>query len=167
MSGEHLFSLDDPHFWVLLATVAFALIAFKKGRAPLLSMLDSRTSRIKTNLEEAERLRNEAQEILADAQRKHRDAIQTSQKIIDTARQTSERLAKESAQRLEDSMNRKETQLLDRIKRAETAAVDELRHQAADLATRAAELLLQESMPKRGSKLVDEAIAELPAKLAS
>jgi len=164
---ENIFSFADPHFWVLLATIVFAVIGFAKGKGPLLAMLDSRTARIKNNLEESERLKNEAQEILAEAQRKHRDAIQTSQKIIDAAKQTSDRLAKESVQKLEDSMNRKETQLLERIKRAELSAVEELRHQAADLAARTAEALLQEAMPKRGAKLVDEAIAEIPAKLAS
>lgn len=162
-----VFSFQDPHFWVFLATIAFAVIAWVKGRAPLLAMLDSRSARIRESLEQAERLKNEAQELLADAQRKHRDAIQTSQKIIDSAKQASERLAKESTQKLEDSMNRKESQLLERIKRAEIAAVEELRHQAADLATRTAEALLQDAMGKRGSKLVDEAIDELPQKLAS
>lgn len=162
-----IFTFQDPHFWVLLATIAFAILAYVKGRGPLLAMLDSRTERIRQSLAEAERLKNEAQELLADAQKKHRDAIQTAQKIIDNAKTTAQRLSTESQQKLEDSMNRKESQLLDRIKRAETAAVEELRHQAADLATRTATALLQDAMGKRGGKLVDEAIGEIPAKLAS
>ena len=164
---SEVFSFQDPHFWVLIATVVFAILAYVKGRAPLLAMLDSRSARIRDSLEQAERLKNEAQELLADAQKKHRDAIQTSQKIIDNAKLTSERLAKESTQKLEDSMNRKESQLLERVKRAEVAAIEELRHQAADLATRSAEVLLQETLAKRGGKLVDDAISELPQKLAS
>ena len=162
---EHFGSLNDPHFWVLMATVAFALIAYKKGRAPILSFLDARTVRIKNDLDEAERLKNEAQELLAECQRKHRDAIQTSQKIIDAAKETATRLQSEAEQKLSDSIKRKEAQLLDRIARAEASAVQELRHQAADLAAKSAELLLHDAMGKRGAKLVDEAIGDLPSKL--
>lgn len=162
---EHTGLLQDTHFWVLLATVIFAFIAYKKGRTPLLNMLDSRTARIKTELEEAERLRLEAQDLLAVVQKKHRDALQTSQKIIDSARETAERLQKESQKKLEESLKRKESQLMERISRAEAAAVAELRNQAADLATKAAETLLSEALSRRGSKLVDEAISEIPGKL--
>jgi F-type H+-transporting ATPase subunit b len=161
---EHL--LHDTAFWVAIATVGFALVGFKVGRKPLLDMLDARTAKIRADLEEAERLKNEAQELLADSQKKHRDAIQTSQKIVDAARETSARIQKEAEQKLADSMKRKETQLLERIKRAELAAVEELRHQAADLAAKSAEVLLHDAMGKRGAKLVDEAIGDLSTRAA-
>jgi F-type H+-transporting ATPase subunit b len=157
--------LADSNFWVLMATVIFAIVAYKKGRVPVLAMLDARTAKIKADLEEAERLKNEAQALLTDIQKKHADAVRTSQKIIDNARQTATRLQEEAATKLTDSLKRREEQLLDRIARAETAAVQELRHQAADIAAKSAEILLQDAMSKRGAKLVDEAIAELPGKL--
>ena len=50
----------DTHFWVLISTVVFAVVAYKKGKAPILSMLDGRTARIQSDLEEAARLRREA-----------------------------------------------------------------------------------------------------------
>jgi len=158
--------LHDTGFWVLLSTLGFVLLVFKLGRKPVLGLLDARTAKIRADLEEAERLKNEAQELLADSQKKHRDAIQTSQKIIDTARETSARIQKEAEQKLSDSMKRKETQLLERIKRAELAAVEELRHQAADLAAKSAEVLLHDAMVKRGAKLVDEAIGDLSSRAA-
>ena len=157
--------LQDTHFWVFLASIGFFLALIKFARKPLIDTLDARTAKIKASLEEAERLKNEAQELLADSQRKHRDAIQTSQKIIDTAKETAARIQKDAEQKLSDSLKRKEEQLLERIKRAEAAAVDELRHQAADLAAKSAEILLTEAMAKRGPKLVDEAIGELPNRL--
>ncbi|HYD17360.1 MAG TPA: F0F1 ATP synthase subunit B [Patescibacteria group bacterium] len=162
---EHL--LHDPTFWVAVATIGFALVALKLGRKPLLGMLDARSEKIRADLEEAERLKNEAQELLADSQKKHRDAIQTSQKIIDAARETSARIQKDAEQKLAESMKRREAQLIERIKRAEADAVNELRQQAADLATKTAEILLQEAMPKRGSRLVDEAIEEIPQRLSA
>lgn len=155
----------DTHFWVLLATVLFAIVAFKKGKAPLLAMLDGRTARIKSDLDEAERLKAEAQELLAECQKKHRDALQTSQKIIDTARETALRLQKEAEDKLAESLKRREAQLIERISRAEENAIEELKQQAADIAARAAETLLEEAIAKRGPKLVDEAIAEIPSKL--
>lgn len=162
---EHEGLLQDTHFWVLVASIGFLIVLLKYARKPLLTMLDARTAKIKETLDEAERLKSEAQELLADSQRKHRDAIQTSQKIMDTAKETAQRIQKDAEQKLADSMKRKEAQLLDRIARAEAAAVQELRHQAADLAAKSAEILLQDAMAKRGPKLVDEAISELPAKL--
>ncbi len=162
---EHGGILQDSYFWVLLATVIFVVIAYAKGRKPLIAMLDARTARIKTELEEAEALRIQAQELLADCQKKHRDALQTSQKIIDNAKETAERMQQTAEKKLEESLKRKETQLMDRIARAETAAVTELRNQAADIAARTAEILMAEAITKRGPKMVDEAIADIPAKL--
>jgi F-type H+-transporting ATPase subunit b len=162
---EHVSLLADPHTWVLFSAILFAVLAFKKGKQPLLKLLDSRTARIKAELEEAERLKNEAQELLADYQKKHRDAVQTAQKIIDNAQEAAALIQKDSEQKLEENLTRREGLLLERIARAETAAVQSLRNQAADIAAAAAEKLLAEAMDKRGAKLVDEAIEELPKRL--
>ena len=166
MAHESFLSLSNPETWVCFAAIGFAAVIWKKGRAPMMAFLDARTAKIKAALDEAERLKNEAQDLLADVQRKHRDAIQTSQKIIDAARENAVRLQRESEQKLADSMKRREAQLLERIRRAEASAMQELREQAADIATKSAELLLQEALPKRASKLVDDAIAEIPAQAA-
>lgn len=168
MAVEHSAGLvGDTNFWVLISTAIFALIAYKKGRKPILEMLDSRTARIKRELEEAERLRIEAQDLLSDSQKKHRDAIQTAQKIIDNAQHTAQRLEEEAQSKMEESLKRREEQLLDRISRAEAAAVQELRDQAADIASRAAEILLEDALAKKGGKLVDDAIAEIPKRLSA
>lgn len=156
--------LHDTHFWVLLATIIFVIVAFAKGKEPILAMLDLRSAKIKADLQEAARLRAEAEKLLADMQKQHRDAIQTSQKIIDTAKETAARMTAEADTKGKDSLERRENQLMERIARAEAAAVQELREQAADLAAKAAEILVQESMSKRGPKLVDEAIADITAK---
>ena len=168
MAVEHSAGLlGDTSFWVLMSTAIFAVVAWKKGRGPLLDMLDTRTAKIKAELDEAERLRIEAQDLLSECQKKHRDAIQTAQKIIDNAQQTAKRLEDEAQTKLEDSLKRREEQLLDRITRAEAAAVQELRDQAADIASRAAEILLEDALNKKGGKLVDDAIAEIPKRLSA
>lgn len=162
----HFASLHDTGFWVFLATVGFAFVLWKYARKPLFALLDARTNKIKTELDEAERLKNEAQDLLSESQRKHRDAIQTSQKIIENAKETAVRIQKDAEARITESAKRKEEQLLERISRAEAAAVAELRHQAADIAAKSAELLLNDAMSKRGAKLVDDAIHEIPSRLA-
>jgi F-type H+-transporting ATPase subunit b len=164
-AAQHEGLLADPHTWVLFSAIVFAVIAFKKGRQPLLAVLDKRTARIKAELEEAERLREEAQALLADYQKKHRDAVQTAQTIIDNAKESAAIIQKDSEKKLDESLKRREAQLLERISRAEASAVRELRLKAADIAATAAEKLLADAMAKRGAKLVDEAIEELPKRL--
>ena len=157
--------LHDPHIWVLFSAILFAVVLWKKGRGPVLAMLDGRTAKIQSDLDEAARLKQEAQDLLADYQQKHKEAIITAQKIIEGAQESVALMQKDAEEKLTETLQRREALLLERIKRAEGAAVQELRFQAADIAAKAAESLLADAMGKRGSKLVDEAIEELPARL--
>lgn len=161
---EHHGLFGDTSFWVLLSTLGFAILVYVKGRAPLLNILDSRTARIKHELDEAERLRNQAQDLLAETQRQHRDALQTAQRIIENAKDSADRIQADANRKMDEMQKRREEQLLDRISRAQATAVTELRRQAADLATKAAEQLLRDAMAKNGASLINEAINEIPAK---
>lgn len=161
---EHHGLLGDTHFWVLLSTLGFAVVAYIKGRAPLLSILDARTARIKSELDEAERLRSEAQALLADTQRQHREALQTSQRIIENAQEAAERIQADSTKKMDEAQKRREAHLIERISRAEAAAIGQLRRQAADLAAKAAEQLLRDAMGKNGAALINETINDIPAK---
>lgn len=158
---EHHSLLQDTSFWVLISMIIFIAVVVAKGRGAIIGFLDARTARIKATMIEAERLRLEAQNLLADMQQKHREAIATSQKLIDNAKATAERLQVEAATKLEDAQKRREIQLEERIARAETTVITELRQQAADLAAQSAEILLHDALSKRGSKLVDDTIASL------
>ena len=166
MSTEkHASLLADPHTWILFSAIIFGIIVWKKGKQPILKMLDGRTARIKAELEETTRLLGEAQELLTDYQQKHRNAVQTAQEIINSAKETADLIRQETEQKLTDNLKRREELLLERIANAETAAVQELRQQAADIAATAAEELLTEAMKEHGSKLVNKAIEELPQRL--
>lgn len=162
MAAEHGTSLlQDPHFWVFLATVIFAFVAFQKGKKPLLDLLDKRSSRIRDELEEAERLRSEAHHLLTEYQRKHRDALHTAQQIIENARETASRIRAEAEEALDETLKRRELQLAERIKRAEITAITEIRNQAADIAIGATEKILREQLSHDGGKLVDKAALEV------
>lgn len=158
---------QDPTFWVLLSTIIFAIVAWKKGKAPLLEILDSRTDRIRKELEEAERLRVEAQEVLADYQRKYRDAMKTADEIIENASERAANMEREMMAKMDEDLARKETQLVERIERAEKSAIQEIRFKAAEIATSTVTSILSDEMNKKDSELIDDAIKSLPKKLSA
>lgn len=165
MATEHTSLVADPHVWVLVSAIIFAVVAYKKGRAPLLQMLDARSEKIRCDLDEAARLRSEAEALLEDYKQKHKDAVQTTQRILENAKISAAQMHHEAEEKLTENIRQKEELLLGRIARAELAAVQELRARAADLAIEATEKILLEEMPKRQSQALSKAIDDLPAAL--
>ncbi|MBU6474609.1 MAG: F0F1 ATP synthase subunit B [Alphaproteobacteria bacterium] len=155
----------NAEIWVMFSALLVGAVIWAKGKKPLLAALDSRTARIKADLEEAERLKKEAEQLLADYKKKHADAVETAKKIIENAEETVTLMQKKAEQTLADSLKRHEAMLLERISRAEESAVQDLRHQAADIAAAAAEHMLTGAMRAHGPKLVDAAIKDLPQKM--
>jgi len=158
--------LAKPEFWVAVSFVAFFVVVWKPLRATILGGLDSRAERIRKELDDAQRLREEAQTLLADFQRKQRDALQEADAIIARAKAEAERLQREAAARLEAELGRREVQALQRIALAEQAAAQEVRAAAVDVALAATRRLLEERLDSGAqARLIDEAIRELPGKL--
>ncbi len=158
--------LHDPEFWVLVAfAIAFGGLARKAGPV-IAKALDDRAGKIKAELEEAHRLREEAQRMLADYQRKQRDALKEAEEIIAHARVEAERAAAQAARDLEAALERRKRLALEKIALAESKAIAEVRNTAVDIAISAVrEILAQALDAPRKSKLIDEAIAELPQRL--
>ena len=153
----------DPEFWVAIAfVIAVAGVVWKA--APLVtSTLDGRAAKIKAELEEAQRLREDAQRMLGEYQRKQRDALKEAEQIIALAKSEAERAAAQAARDLEAALQRRQAMALEKIALAEAKATAEVRNTAVDVAVAAARrLLLQELDATRKSKLIDSAIAELP-----
>jgi F-type H+-transporting ATPase subunit b len=159
--------LQSTTFWVVVSTVVFAIVAYKKGRGPILKILDDRTDRIRNELEEAERLRVEAQELLANYQRKYRDAMKTAEEIIDSANERAKQIEKDALENVEAELARKETQLVERIERAEQSAVQEIRNKAADIAVTTITNVLQSEIANKDKDLIDDAIKSIPKKLSA
>lgn len=157
--------LEDPYFWIVLSTIIFVAIIIQKGSPILLNALDNRSKKISDELDQAEKLRVEAQELLAEYQRKHRDAVKMAEGIISQAKDQAKIIQKETQTKMDDSLKRREAQLVERISRAELSAVQEVREQAADIASAAAESLVITALSKTGSKLIDTSITDLPKKL--
>ncbi len=158
--------MREAEFWVLVAFVlAIALLVYKVG-APILAMLDARAAKIKAELDEASRLREEAQSRLAEFQRKQRDAAKEVAGIAALARAEAERAAAQGARDLEAAIERRKRVALEKIALAEAKATAELRNRAVDVAVAALGAMLAHDLDAtRRSTLIDEAIAALPPRL--
>ena len=156
----------EAHFWVNIAFFLVVALAYKPVSRAIAAALDARAAKIKSRLDEAHKLREEAQEMLATYQRKQRDAMKEAEEIIAHAKAEAERLAKQAAKDLEASMKRREQMAMDRIAQAEAQAVREVQNLAVDVAIGAAQKVIGESLSAaQTGALVDNAIKDLPGKL--
>lgn len=155
----------DTHFWVGLAFVAAVAILLKAGYAKIVALLDSRGTAIRNRLESARRIREEAQALLAEYQRKQRDALQESQEIVARAKTEAAKLKAQAAEELAARVAAAERQALERIAAAEEQAKREVRHVAVEVAVAAAARVMEEKLAApQANALIDRAIADLPGK---
>lgn len=158
--------LHNPHTWVYVGLAIFVVLVGPKIWKALSTMLDQRSLKIKADLDEAQKLKDEAQALLAEYQRKQRDAMREADDIIANAKSLASRQIKEAAEKLEQNLARREKASLDKIAQAEAQALAEVRREAVDVATAAAAKLIQSQLDgARGSQLIDQAIAEVGKKL--
>ena len=159
-------ALSGPEFWVAVAFVIVVAGLAWKGAPVITAMLDGRAAKIKDELEEARRLREEAQQMLAEYQRKQRDALKDAEQIVAAARAEAERAAEQAVRDLEAAIERRERLAVEKIALAESKASAEVRNTAVDVAIAALrQLLAKELDAGRRSRLIDDAIAELPRRL--
>jgi F-type H+-transporting ATPase subunit b len=156
----------DPEFWVLLAVVVFAAAVWKPARRAILGGLDDRAARIRGELDEARRLREEAEQLLSQYRLREREAAAEAQAIVTHAREEAERIAAQAARDLEQALARRQGLAEERIAQAEIKALTEIRAVAVDVAVAAArEVIVAELDEQRGAALLDTAIAALPQRL--
>ncbi len=156
----------DAHFWVGIGFALVVAIIYRPVVRGLAAALDARAAKIKARLDEAFRLREDAQEMLATYRRKQRDAMKEAEEIVAHAKAEAERLAEQGARDLEESLKRREKMAMERIAQAEAQAVKEVRDMAVEVAVSAAQQVLTRSISAdQAAALVDGAIKELPRKL--
>lgn len=153
--------VDNPYFWVTAAFIIFCILAYKYGRTAILGMLDDRTESIRQTINEAETLRREAQELLADYQKKHRDALNEAEEILATAKQRADAIEKSAEEKLLTSLQKRQEQAEAKIALAEENALQEIKASIVDIATDAATaLLVKQNAGKSGSTLIDKSIED-------
>ena len=157
----HLFA--DPEFWVLIAAIIFVALVWKPAGRALGGMLDARANRIAAELEEAHRLRAEAEALLAEYQQKQREAQGDAQAIVAHAKEEAEHLAAQAQRDLQQTLERRTRLAEERIEQAEAKAVNEIRATAVDVAIAAAREVIAASLDDtRRAAMVDAAITALP-----
>ena len=164
-SGWHHI-VENPHTWVYVGFFIFVILVGPKLWRALAQLLDRRALKIKSDLDEAQKLKDEAQALLAEYQRKQRDAMREAEEIIASAKALAQRQIKEAGTKLEENMARREKASLEKIAQAEAQALAEVRREAVDIATAAAARVIRGQIDgARGSALIDQAIAEVEKKL--
>jgi F-type H+-transporting ATPase subunit b len=136
-------SLMETENWVALGFLCFlGLLAYLGAHRKIVESIDARQARIKSELDEARRLREEAQSLLAEFERKGREAETEAAAIIASARAEAERLASEAKAKAEDFVARRTKMAEAKIAQAESQALADVRSAAADAAVTAAATIL-------------------------
>jgi len=157
---------QDTTFLVAVAFVLFFVFFGKKLFSTMNAGLDDRAQKIQDQIEEATRLREEAQELLASYEKKQHEALKEAESIVKAAKDEAERLSVEAAEQLDASLKRSEQTAKDRIAQAEVQAIAEVRTMALNVAMEATKsILTNELSDAKAGALVDDAIKNLVGKL--
>ena len=156
----------DPKFWVAVSFVIFFLLLGKKIWAAVTTALDSRGAQIRASLDEAARLRSEAEAMLRQAEADRAAAQAEAATLIERAKAEAERMAAAATAEAEASAARREQMAIGRIAAAEASAVAEVRTAATEVAIAAARSLLAEQVtPEVDASLIDRSMGDLPKAL--
>ena len=164
--AEHGPILQNPELWVVIGFLIFLGYVGPKVWKMIVTGLDQRSIRIKGQLDEAQKLRDEAQALLNEYQRRQKEAAKEAEDILSAAKESAAHHTKDAMAALEASMARREKQALEKIAQAEAHATAEVRREAVEVATAATRKLLAQALTDdRATALVDQSIKELDRKL--
>ena len=157
----------EPEFWVAIAfLILMGVFAYLGVHRTVLRTLDHRSERIKAELDDARRLKEEAAKVLAEYEARRASAEREAEDIIANARAEAERIAGEAKAKIEDFVARRTKTAEGKIALAEAQALADVRAAAAEAAVAAASTVLSQSV--KGSvadDLLAKGIAEVKAKL--
>lgn len=156
----------DATFFALVGLVIFlALLIYFKVPGVVTRSLDDRISRIEGDLDEAKRLREEAQALLAEYERKRKAAEGEAEEIVAAAKDEAERMTAEAEAALEEMIERRTQAVEDKIAQAEAQALTDVRSRSADVAVEAARLLLADQVKEQDGALVEQSIKDVASRL--
>ncbi len=158
----------DATFWATVALLLFvSIVLYWKVPDMLVKSLDSRADRIRAELKDASRLREEAQKLLAEFQHKRKEAEKEAAEIIEIAKREASQLAEEAHAKTEEYIARRTALAEQKISQVEQEAINEVRYNLVDLAVEAARYTLCSRVDaKTSSDLFKSSVQELKAKLS-
>jgi F-type H+-transporting ATPase subunit b len=157
----------EAEFWVAIGFLVFLGVLFYVGvHRTIGKALDDRAGRIKAELDDARKLRDDAAGLLAEYQRKRQQAEGEAQEIVSGAKAEAERLAVEAKARIEEFVSRRTKMAETKIAQAEAQAAADVRAAAAEAAVAAAETILrQETKGDLANRLIARGIEDVGKKL--
>ncbi|WP_298805485.1 F0F1 ATP synthase subunit B [uncultured Lentibacter sp.] len=165
----------SAYFWSfgntdLIVAIAFfvflGVLFYFKVPAMIGGMLDNRAESIRSELDEARALRDEAQKVLADYERKQKEVQEQAKRIIEAAKEEAASAAVQAKADIKTSIARRLAAAEDRLASAEASAVKEVRDSAIVVAIAAArDVVAKQMTAQAGNKLIDDAIEQVDAKL--
>lgn len=163
----HFWDPANPEFWVGVGLVAFLAILWFAGAFRMAAgALDSKAHKIQSDLDEAARLRAEAEAMLADIRRQREQSDAQAKQMLADAEAEARRLGAEAKVRLEEQIARRAELADRRIAVAEAQAAAEVKAAAGELAARIAEQVLAAQLAQTGTdSTVDRAIGQIASRL--
>ena len=156
----------DATFWAFISLLIFiGIVIYFKVPGMITRTLDTRIAKIEADLDEAKRLREEAQALLAEYERKRKAAESEAEEIVAAAQEEAERMTAEAEASLEDMVARRTKAVEDKIAQAEAQALADVRARSADVAIEAARLILADQVKDSGGALVDQSIKDVASRL--
>jgi F-type H+-transporting ATPase subunit b len=157
----------DAAFFAFVALVIFlGIVVYAKGPHKISAALDDRAARIAKDINDAAKLRAEAEALLNEYKQKRADAETEAQSIIDQAKREAEAYAAETRSKLSEMVERRTKQAEQKIAQAEQAALKDVRNSATEAAIAAATQLIREGLAgSKSGKLIDESIAAVKSRL--
>ncbi len=153
---------NDTNIWVVFSFLLFVFVAYKLGGKKVSGALDERIAEIKREIDTAESLRVEAQELLAQYQRKQRDAEKEAADIVASAQKQVAKIREAAEADITEMADRREAQLADRLKRIEDKAMADIQNHAAAMAVEAAKQIISQTLDeKTAANLTQTAINDL------
>ncbi len=154
--------LTDPTFAVGAAFVVFMALIAKPLFSAMNKGLEDRGSNIASGINEAETLRNEAEEILATIKRKQKKAIEEAETIVADAKKAAKQLLKDAESKLADDVARRTETAIQKIALAEQVAMNEIKSNAVDVTVSAARTLITEQLDNdEANALLMQAVTDL------
>lgn len=163
----YFWDLSNPEFWVGVGLVIFFAIVVLAGVPKLVATaLDAKAAKIQSDLDEAARLRAEAEAMLAQIRAEKAEAEAQAKNMLATAEAEAKRLEAEAKAKIEEGLARRQALAERRIAQAEKDATNEVKAAAADLASKAAHQILSARLAvAKSDPKIDEAISQIGTKL--
>ena len=157
----------DATFWAMIALFIFlGVVVYMKVPGMIAKALDERAAKIRNDLDEAQKLREEAQQLLAEFQKKRKEAEKEAADMVAAAKRESDLIIEEAHKKTEEYVARRAALAEQKIGQAERDAVNEVRSIAVDVATEAARTVLAGKLDEKASaELFKDSLTAVQTKL--